>query len=81
MEDFVSSVLPGFGSKRTMLKPDAVPTVFCLLNPPKHRTLSEARKARALHCSIIEDLLELPREPYSSKETKSATRDIGIQCG
>ena len=58
----------------------------CLLNvrykpnPAKCRKLSKAREARALHCSIIDGLLKVPREPYSephsSKETESATRDM-----
>ena len=71
MEDFVSSAVLGFGPKREMLKPDTVPTVFCFSNPAKRRKLSEAREARALHRSIIDDLLEVPREslPDSSKET------------
>ena len=81
LEDFVSSAVPGFGPKRAMLKPDAVLTVFCFSIPAKRRKLSKAREARALHRSIVDDLLEVPREPLpdSSKETESATRDIGIQ--
>ena len=82
MEGFVSSVVPGFELKRAMLKPDAVPTVFCFTNPAKLRKFSEARETRVLYCSIIDDLLEVvPREPDSSKETESATRHIGMQCG
>ena len=81
-QDFVSSVMEGFGPKRATLKSDAVPTVFCFSNPAKRRKLSEARESRALHHSIIEDLLKEPTtEPHSSKEPEPATRDIGIQCG
>ena len=38
---------------------------------------------RALHHSIIEDLLKEPSvKPHSSKEPEAAaTRDIEIQCG
>ena len=75
----------GFRLKGAMIKPDTVSTVFCFSNPAKHRKLSKAREARALHRSIIDNLLEVPREPHSkphsSKETESAIRDIGIQCG
>ena len=82
MEDFVSSIVPGFGPKRATLKPDAVPTVFCFSNPAKRRKPSKARQARALHRSIVDNLLEVPREPHPEpQETESATRDIGIQCG
>ena len=81
-QDFVSSVVEGFGQKRATLKLDAVPTVFYFLNPAKRRKLSEARELRALHRSIIEDLLKEPTtEPHSSKEPEPATQDIGIQCG
>ena len=81
-QDFVSSVVEGFGPKRATLKLDAVPTVFCFSNPAKRRKLSEARESRALHQSIIEDLLKEPStEPQSSKEPEPATRDIEIQCG
>ena len=60
-----------------MLKLDAVPTVFYFLNPAKCRKLSEARELRALHHSIIEDLLKEPTtEPHSSKEPEAATRDM-----
>ena len=73
-QDFVSSVVEVFGPKRATLKSDAVPTVFYFLNPAKHRKLSEARELRALHCSIIEDLLKKPTtEPHSSKEPEPAT--------
>ena len=85
MEDSVSSVAPGLGPKRATLKPDTVSTVFCFSNLAKRRKLSKAREARALDRSIIDDLLEVPREPHSephsSKVTESATRDIEIQCG
>ena len=50
-----TSVVGGFGPKKAMLKLDAVPTVFCFLNPAKHRKFSKAREARALHHPIIED--------------------------
>ena len=81
-QDFVSSVVKGFGPKRATLKSDAVPTVFCFSNPAKRRKLSKARESRALHCSIIEDLLKEPTtEPHSSKEPEPATQDIRIQCG
>ena len=83
-QDFVSSVVEGFGPKRATptLKLDAVPTVFCFSNPANHRKLSEARESRVLHRSVIEDLLKEPTmEPHSSKEPEPATRDIGIQCG
>ena len=81
-QDFVSSVVERFGPKRTMLKSDAVPTVFCFSNPDKRRKLSKARESRALHRSIIEDLLKEPAtDPHSSKEPEPVTRDIGIQCG
>ena len=80
-QDFVSSIVEGFGPKRAMLKSDTVPTVFYFSNPAKHRKLSEARESRALHRSITEDLLKEPTtEPHSSKELEPATRDIGIQC-
>ena len=63
------------------VKPNTVPTVFCL-NPANHRKYSQVKEARALPCSIIEDLLKLPSpEPYSSKEQEAATRDIRIQFG
>ena len=77
----MSSVVPGFEPKREMLKPDAVPRVFCFLSPAKHRKLSKAREARTLHRSIIKDLLEEPREPHFSMYPEPATRYIRIQCG
>ena len=49
--------MEGFGLKRPTLKPDTVPMVFCFSQPAKHRKLSESREAKALHHSIINDLL------------------------
>ena len=81
-QDFISSVVEGYGPKRATLKSDAVPTVFCFSNPAKRRKRNEARESRVLHRSIIEDLLKEPTtEPHSSKEPEPATRDIRIQCG
>ena len=71
--------MKGFGLKRTTLKSDAVPIVFCFSSPTKCR---KARESRTLHYSIIEDLLKEPStESHSSKEAEPAKRDIGIQCG
>ena len=82
-QDFVSSVVEGYGPKRPTLKPEAVPTVFCFSQPAKHRKLSKMREARALHRSIIDDLLSGSSvAPQSSTgESQLAIRDIGIQCG
>ena len=81
-QDFVTSVVEGFGPKRAMLKSDTVPTVFCFLNPAKCRKLNKVRESRTVHHSIIDDLLKEPtKETYSSKKPEPATRDIGIQCG
>ena len=82
-QDFVSSVVEGFGPKRPTLKPEAIPTVFCFSQPAKRRKLSEMREARALHRSIIDDLLAgSSTAPESNTgESLPATRDIGIQCG
>ena len=54
-QDFVSSVVEGFGPKRPTLKPEVVPMVFCILRPAKRRKLSETREGKALHHSIIDD--------------------------
>ena len=51
--DFVSPVLEGHGLSQCTLKPDAVPIVFCFNIAP----LSEARKAKAQHCAIVNELL------------------------
>ena len=60
-----------------MLKPEAVPTVFCFSQLTKRRKLSETREANATHHSIIGPSLS----HESSEEPQPATRDIGIQCG
>ena len=78
--------MEGFGPKRPTLKPGAVPTVFSFSQQAKRRKLSEAREARALHRSIIDELLAGPSaepsaEPLSIEEPEPATRDVGIQCG
>ena len=39
-QDFVSSIVEGFGPKRPTLKPEAVPTVFGFSQPAKHRKLT-----------------------------------------
>ena len=78
----MSGAIEGFRPKRVMLKPEAVPTVVCFSQPTKHRKLSEAREAKAMHCFIIEDLLAGPSSSHGSgEEPQLATRDIGIQCG
>ena len=80
-KDFVSSIVEEFGPKRAMLKLDAVPTVFCFLNPAKHRKLSEANKARALRCSIIEDLLKEPSTeliPVKNQSEPQETLDYSV---
>ena len=59
-QDFVSSVVEGFGSKRPTLKPDEIPMVLCFSQPVKHRKLSKTREVKALHRSIIDDLLAGP---------------------
>ena len=80
--DFCTHMVDYHMPKRAMLKPDIVPTVFCFLNPAKHSMLSKARKLKALHRSIIKDLMKEPSmESQSSKEPEQATRGIGIQCG
>ena len=65
-----------FEPKRITLKANAVPIVFCFSSPAKHRKLNEAKEARALHRSVIDDLLEVAKKPHSSMETEPATRDI-----
>jgi len=67
VQDFVSSAAEGFEPKRPMLKLDAIPTEFCFSNPTKHRKLSEAKEARAMHCSIIDDLLTDPKNLHLVK--------------
>ena len=56
-----------------MLKPEAVPTLFCFTSAPKRRKLSEARETRAEQHSIVEGLL--------AESSTPPTRDVGIQCG
>ena len=60
--------MEGFGPKQPTLKADAVPTVFCFSQPTKRRKLSEAREAKALHRSIIDDLLAGPSTASRSSE-------------
>ena len=75
--------MEGFGPKRPTLKPEVVPTVFCFSQPAKRKKLSKMREARALHRSIIDDLLAGSSAVPESNTVESlpATRDIGIQCG
>ena len=75
--------MEGYGLKKPTLKPEAVPTVFGFLQPAKHTKLSEMRETRALHHSIMDDLLAgSSAAPKSSTgESLPATRNIGIQCG
>ena len=82
-QEFVSCAVEGFGPKRPTLKADAVLTVFCFSQPTKHRKLTEVIEARALHRSIVDDLLAgLSTVSQSgSEESQPATRVIGIQFG
>ena len=41
-EDFTGGVLEGFRPSKKMLKPDAVPSVFCYVSPTKLRKTSKA---------------------------------------
>ena len=64
---YVSSILEGVGpSRQTLLKLDAIPTVFAFNSPPKRRKLSEARLSRAEHKAVVGELLG-KKEPDSSE--------------
>ena len=81
-QDFVSGAIEGFGPKRPTLKPEAVPTVFCFSQLTMRRKLIEAREAKAMHHSIIDNSLVGPSSSHgSSEDPQPATGDIGIQCG
>ena len=79
-EDFIGSVLEGFGPSKKTLKPDAVPSVFSYMPPPKRRKTSEARIAQATHRGIINELLS-PGPSSQQNEPEPLTKDVGIQCG
>ena len=81
-EDFIGSVLEGFGPSKKTLKLDAVPSVFSFVPPPKRRKTREARIAQAAHRGIIEELLS-PPDPSSqlNDAPEPRTKDVGIQCG
>ena len=78
-EDFVGSVLEDFGPSKKVLKPDAVPSVFSYVPPPKRRKTSESRIAQATHRGIINELLS--PGPSQQSEPEPLTKDVGIQCG
>ena len=92
-DNFVGSIVPGFGPTKRTLKPDAAPTKFCFVPIPKRQKTSEARIARAEHQDTIEHLttplLTSPSIAISSEEVmesdvppvKPTTRDVEIQCG
>ena len=83
-EDFIGSVLEGFGPSKKTLKPDALPSVFSFVPPPKRRKTSEARIAQATHRGIIDELLSSAAGPSSLQddaESEPITKDVGIQCG
>ena len=57
-------------------------TVFCFSQLTKRRKLSKAREAKAMHCSVIDNLLAGPSSSHgSSEDPQLATKDNGIQCG
>ena len=83
-EDFIGSVLEGFGPSKKTLKPNAVPSVFSFVPPPKRRKTSEAKIAQATHRGIIDELLSPAAGPSSQQddaESEPLTKDVGIQCG
>ena len=87
-EDFIGSVLEGFGPSKKTLKPDAVPSVFSFVPPPKRRKTSEARIAQATHRGIIDRVIDEllspaagPSSLQDDAESEPITKDVGIQCG
>ena len=77
-EDFVNSMLEDFGPSKKTLKPDAVPSVFSYVPPPKRRKTSEYRIAQTTHQDIINELLS--PGPSQQSEPEPFTKDVGIQC-
>ena len=82
---YVSPVLEGHGPFRRTLKPDAVPTIFSFVSPPKRRKLSEARQAKSQHKDLVEGLLNERDDTAESRDLEPVsvvtTRDVGTQCG
>ena len=78
-------MLEGFGPSKKTLKPDAVPSVFSFVPPPKSEGMtSEARIAQTTHHGIIDELLSPaagPRSQQDDAESEPLTKDVGIQCG
>ena len=83
-EDFIGGVLEGFGPLKKIMKPDAVPSVFCYAPPPKWRKTSEARIALATHQDmwlmncwvLIRVIFKINRQ--NELESEPATKDVGI---
>jgi len=81
-EDYVTSVLPGYGPSKKALKPEAVPSVFSLVPPGKRRKISEARIARAEQQVMVDQLLSRSSSSSNiSVDTQPLTTDVETQCG
>lgn len=81
---YVSPVLEGHGPFTRTLKPDAVPTIFSFVSPPKRRKLSEARQAKSQHKDLVEGLLNKRDDTAESLDEPVSvvtTRDVGTQYG
>ena len=77
-ENFTGGVLEGFGPLKKMLKPDAVPSIFCYAPPPlKRRKTSEVRIALATHRDMINELLIAGPSSYQN-ELESEPRTNGV---
>ena len=50
-------MLKGFGPSKKMLKPDAIPLVFCYVLPTKVKETSKARIVLATHRDMVNELL------------------------
>lgn len=75
-------MLKGFGPSKKTLNPDAVPSVFYYMLPPKRRKTSEAQITLATHHNMINELLSAgPGNQQNEFESEPRTKDVGIQCG
>jgi len=78
-EDYVSSVLPGQGPLKKMLKLKAVPSVFSFVPPAKHRKTSEAQIAKTEQQAMVAEFLSSSSPSSNASHSQPHTADVDTQ--